>query len=50
MYSALWKILPGPKWLKAIEALGLAFLFVMFLFKWGFPFMVNYLGLFSATV
>ncbi|QPK94160.1 hypothetical protein HCQ94_00090 [Actinomyces sp. zg-332] len=50
MYSALWKILPGPKWLKAIEALILFGLVVMFLFEWGFPFMVNYLGLFKATV
>ena len=50
MYSALWKILPGPKWFKAIQMLVLAAIVVVFLFKWGFPFLVNYLGLFKATV
>ncbi len=50
MYSLLWKLLPGPRWLKAIEALILFFLVVAFLFNWGFPYVVNEFGLFKSTV
>lgn len=37
MYAALWRILPGPRWLKALEALVLVALVVATLFQWVFP-------------
>ena len=37
MYGALWRILPGPKWLKAFWCLLLAALAVVLLFGWVFP-------------
>ena len=37
MYSALWRVLPGPVWLKGLEALVLLVLVVAVLFQWVFP-------------
>lgn len=37
MYSWIWKKLPGPKWLKAIEALLLIGLVVAALLLFVFP-------------
>lgn len=37
MYSALWRLLPGPTWLKVIEALVLLALVVWVLLAWVFP-------------
>ncbi|GAA4368263.1 hypothetical protein [Nocardioides caricicola] len=37
MYAALWRLLPGPLWLKVIEALVLAGILVWVLLVWVFP-------------
>ena len=37
MYGAIWRVLPGPTWLKAVEALILALAVVAALFLWVFP-------------
>lgn len=37
MYGAIWRILPGPVWLKAIEAAVLIVGVVAVLFLWVFP-------------
>ena len=37
MYGWIWRHLPGPAWLKAIEALALTALTVLFLFEVVFP-------------
>ncbi|WP_170970233.1 hypothetical protein [Nocardioides jishulii] len=37
MYAALWRLLPGPRWLKALEALVLVGLVVSALLMWVFP-------------
>ncbi|MBV7294981.1 hypothetical protein KRX51_03495 [Corynebacterium sp. TAE3-ERU12] len=37
MYAALWRVLPGPTWVKAIEALALFLLVVFVLFEFVFP-------------
>lgn len=37
MYAALWRLLPGPRWLKALEVLVLLLLVVWVLFEWVFP-------------
>lgn len=39
MYGWIWRILPGPRWLKAIEALVLLALVVMALITWVYPWM-----------
>lgn len=50
MYGAIWRKLPGPKWLKAIEALVLVFLVVAFLFQIGFPWIAEHTGITDVTV
>ena len=37
MYGWIWRHLPGPAWFKAIEALALMVLTVLFLFEVVFP-------------
>lgn len=37
MYSALWRLLPGPVWLKAIEAVVLLVIVLWALMTWVFP-------------
>lgn len=50
MYSALWRMLPGPTWLKAIEALVLVAAVVAVLFIWVFPWAAPYLPFDQQTV
>lgn len=50
MYKWLFRIMPGPAWLRAIE-LGIVILGVIgALFAWGFPWIVDYFGLTDNTV
>ena len=37
MCGAIWRVLPGPAWLKAIEAMVLILAVVAVLFLWVFP-------------
>lgn len=37
MYAALWRILPGPVWLRIILMLILLFAVIAALFTWVFP-------------
>jgi hypothetical protein len=37
VYAVLWRLLPGPTWLKAVEALVLVALVVWLLLGWVFP-------------
>ena len=50
MYAALWRILPGPVWLKAIELLVLLVAVVAALFFWVYPFVATFFGSPEATV
>ena len=50
MYRAIWRTLPGPRWLKAIEAVLLAVAGVAALFTWVFPSIADDIGLFTNTV
>ncbi|MCK6210824.1 hypothetical protein KZX45_09750 [Georgenia sp. EYE_87] len=50
MYGAIWRLLPGPRWLKAIEALVLALAVVAVLFTWVFPWVAENFGMFETTV
>lgn len=37
MYGWIFRHLPGPKWLKAVQALALIALIIYVLFKWVYP-------------
>ena len=50
MYAALWRILPGPRWLKAVECLVLLLLVVWVLFTWVFPAVSPHLPFTDNTV
>lgn len=50
MYAALFRALPGPKWLKALQCLLLFVGVVFVLFQWGFPWFVQVTGMNEITV
>ncbi|MFP7697362.1 hypothetical protein [Trueperella sp. LYQ143] len=50
MYAALWRILPGPRWLKAIEALILILAVVYVLFEFVFPWVMENTKLVDNTI
>jgi hypothetical protein len=37
VYSALWKILPGPRWAKIVQAVAIAILVLSVAVEWVFP-------------
>lgn len=37
MYGALWRVLPGPWWVRVLLLLGLAAAIVVALFAWVYP-------------
>ena len=37
MYAALWRSLPGPRWVKALQCLVLVLAVVAVCFVWLFP-------------
>jgi hypothetical protein len=37
VYAALWRLLPGPTWLKVAEAVVLIALLLWVLLGWAFP-------------
>ena len=50
MYGALWRVLPGPRWLKAAEALVLLLAVVWVLFEYVFPVVADSLPFNDNTV
>lgn len=50
MYAAIWRLLPGPTWLKVIEALILIFAVVACLFLWVFPWVMENTNLLDSTI
>lgn len=50
MYGAIWRILPGPVWLKVLEALLLITAVVAVLFLWVFPWLAPLLPFDQQTV
>lgn len=50
MYGLLWRVLPGPVWLKAIELIVLAGVVVVVLFQWVFPVISPYMPGTGQTV
>lgn len=43
MYRAIWRILPGRLWAKALQASVLAIAVALVLLEWVFPFMSSIL-------
>jgi hypothetical protein len=50
MYGALWRVLPGPVWLRIILVLLLAAAVVFALFTWVFPWVDAILNPINVTV
>ncbi len=50
MYGAIWRSLPGPKWLKFIEALILIFAILFLLFQYAFPWVMENTNFIDNTV
>ncbi|WP_165877438.1 MULTISPECIES: hypothetical protein [Agromyces] len=50
MYGALWRVLPGPVWLRIILLLLLATAVVFALFTWVFPWVDGVLNPINVTV
>jgi len=49
-YGLLWRMLPGPRALKVVEALILVLAVVAALFTWVFPLMAPFLAFNETTV
>lgn len=43
MYAALWRILPGPVWLRVMIVVVLAVVLVYVLVRWAFPWAADFL-------
>lgn len=50
MYSALWKLLPGPLWVRIVTAAALAVVVLTILVLWVFPFVDSLLVPQEVTV
>jgi hypothetical protein len=50
MYGALWRVLPGPVWLRIILMLLLVAAVIFALFTWVFPWVDGILNPINVTV
>ncbi|CAM5437858.1 hypothetical protein [Leifsonia shinshuensis] len=50
MYGALWRILPGPVWLRILILIALAVVVLWALVTWVFPWVDSLLGPQEGTV
>lgn len=50
MYAALWRALPGPRPVKALQCLVLAFAVLAFCFLWLFPRIAPHMPFNDVTV
>jgi hypothetical protein len=50
MYAALWRMLPGPVWLRVILVLLLVAAVVLALFTWVFPWVDGIVNPIEVTV
>ena len=50
MYAALWRVLPGPRWVKAVQCLVLLLVVVAICFVWLFPAVAPYMPFNDNTV
>ncbi|MBK5248748.1 MAG: hypothetical protein JJE50_04845 [Actinomycetales bacterium] len=50
MYGWIWRQMPGPAWLRAVESAALVLVVVAVLFTWVFPAIAPYLPFNDQTV
>lgn len=50
MYAALWRILPGPAWVRVLILLAIAAVVLAALVQWVFPWVANTLLPQESTV
>ncbi len=50
MYGTIWRILPGPTWLKVVLAVLLLVAAVYALFEWVFPVIAPYMPFYESDV
>lgn len=50
MYSAIWRFLPGPTWVRVILALALFAAVALVLFEWVFPVIAPYMPFYESDV
>ena len=50
MYGALWRALPGPRWVRVVECVLLAVIVVAVCFRWVFPWLEPLLPFSDVTV
>ncbi|MCL1870868.1 MAG: hypothetical protein FWF90_10710 [Promicromonosporaceae bacterium] len=50
MYGALWRVLPGPWWVRTLILLVLAAAIVAVCFEWVFPWVSTYVSFNQNTV
>jgi len=50
VYAALWRVLPGPTWLRALILVLLAAAVVVACFAWVFPALAPYMPFNDVTV
>jgi hypothetical protein len=50
VYSALWRVLPGPWWLRVVVLLVLAAAILFALVTWVFPFVDSFIESPNVTV
>jgi predicted membrane protein len=44
VYAALWRVLPGPWWVRLLILLALLAVVLLVLFEWVFPWIDGYVG------
>ncbi|MEO7131403.1 MAG: hypothetical protein ABIZ07_08525 [Dermatophilaceae bacterium] len=50
MYAALWRVLPGPTWLRVLLLVALLVGVVLLCFEWLFPWIARELPINEQTV
>lgn len=50
MYAALWRVLPGPVWLRVLMVVVLAVVVVLCLIEWVFPWVNSLIPVQEVTV
>jgi hypothetical protein len=50
MYGALWRILPGPAWVRILELLVLLAIVLFVLVEWIFPWLGTFVNVNDVTV
>ena len=50
MYAGLWRLLPGPRWVRVVQCVVLLVLVVAVLFQWVFPAISPHLPFTDNTV